>query len=249
MTGSFSVRIRLDDLLESDHDCLVFASSKEWQMSGIRLTRRRLIVLASAVVVATAAVWPLLQGEVTIPDRDLTQRMVLHSQNWIRAAPDFSDFGTPGNVRVVAHIRLPIGMSPRIQMTAWFVDAGQVTRLGSARGWDRQSSRRLLPHRGWPATVTLVDFERPNPSTLKSERVTLGKLKGSPQSSGLISQTYPAFAVRSKRALPGTLITGHDRLLYIEGDREFDAHSSMTVSEFGNANDGRFLVLTVAVSR
>ena len=107
----------------------------------------------------------------------------------------------------------------------------------------------MLPHRGWPATVTLIDFSKRAQGLQSPERVSFGRLKGLPQGSGLISHPYPDFVVKAKRTLIGPLPAGDEHLLYVEGDRQFQATPTMTVAEFAEANAGKFFVLTVSVFR
>ena len=92
-------------------------------------------MLAVVFIGSSMFLRPHLNGEVTIPERALTERIESYCRDWIkRRGTDWDDLGVAGNGRAVAHIRLPVGARPRVQMTGWFCDSGVVKEIGHAHG-------------------------------------------------------------------------------------------------------------------
>ncbi len=76
-------------------------------------------------------------------------------------------------------------------------------------------------------------------------RITQLGSAGQTRGEGGIGEIIQNISVVEKQTFPGRLWFGRKYILYVEGDRKFEARRDMTVEDFAKANAGDFFVVAV----
>lgn len=96
----------------------------------------------------------------------------------------------------------------------------------------------------FPVTFALADARTDEGHT------TLLAMRGASRSSGNFGGVHDEFEIRATKMFAGRIDPGENRLLYVEGDREFAAMPEMTSDDFVARNaEGRFLVVVLRFVR
>jgi hypothetical protein len=124
------------------------------------------------------------------------------------------------------------------------VEDGKITLIASkvtGRSSNRIGDPRLMT---FPVTFALAD------AVLEEGPTTLMEMQGATRSMGNFGGVHQRFEPTESHTFAGTIEPSESRLLYIEGDRPFEADRGMTIDDFASANTkGRFLVVTIHFER
>lgn len=121
------------------------------------------------------------------------------------------------------------------------VHQGQIQEL-NAFSVGRSPNQIGAPH--WvDMRITLALIRHETEHGMVTQLGSAGHSRGGGGSSEIPTSVKPLHS----QFIGGQLLSGQSRILYIEGDSEFQVSSGMTVEEFAKANEGSFYVVVVGM--
>ena len=145
--------------------------------------------------------------------------------------------------RLVTMARGSFAKGHGMQAVMFYVQDGQITRLNGGSGHRSNNQLGGWVWQEYTFAIAVLEASFDDFNSLVGVGVQGG-------SSGGASGPMPApkMAVAASATYPGTIRSGRDYLLHVEGDRQFQAVPTMTVEEFAKRNKaGCFRVVTIRV--
>lgn len=150
------------------------------------------------------------------------------------------------NVRSIATISTCFTRETWLTTDLFALQNGEVIHVArKVAGRSSKSSRPSDPYlMNFPVTFALADAETDDGFT------TLLDMRGASRSFGTSGGIYDPFEMKTSETFTGRIAPGDQRLLYVEGDSEFNARPEMTIREFLAKNrKGNYLIVIIRFER